>query len=495
MYRTWLNGGRSMNAALWCGAVMMVSALHSDARAATEWAEPEKVTRVEAGELTAANVLWWGFDEEDSTRYVQAAIDSGAAKVIIPLAGQDWIVRPITMTQDDQTILFENGVVVQAKEGAIRNRGTRLFEAIGRRNITFSGYGATLRMGRDEQFIREYHERGRRGGDLICILGSEEVLIEGLHLVEAWNDGIYVGRGGGQDYSRNITVRHVVADSNHRQGMSIVSVDGMLVEHSVFKNTRGGAPMAGIDCETHNERERLSNVVIRHNLFLNNSQLGMHNWPSRQTDQSAPVSILWENNYVRGSAVGIQVAAVNATTPPGEIVFRNNVIEGSSFAGILIRRAGLSQLKVRFEGNVLMNTAHEIYDDEEDNRFYREIWPGRMENAGDWYGQHGVPAAPIVFTAQSDNKAWQGNISFDNDLIISDLDGPMVVIQGPWGVDHAEMFGRDPEDTDEQFLGWANITGTLRVLNPNGGRIEKRAPVRDFDLQLKLHTGHADAYE
>lgn len=472
---------------LWQSAALALAALAlTSAAAQADFAEPQKVAQVLAGERTEAVVSWWGFDAEDSTAFMQAAIDSGAARVVVPyMDGQDWIVRPITMTQDDQTLFFEDKVVVRSKEGSIRGRGTRLFQAIGRNNVSFVGYGATLRMGFDDVFVEEYRTRRRRGGDLICVLGSENVLIEGLTLIEARNDGIYVGRDrGGRDYSKNVTVRNVVSDRNIRQGMSIVSVDGMLVENSVFKNTRGGAPMAGIDCETHRPEERLSNVVIRNCLFLNNSQLGLHNFPSKQTADSAPVSILWENNYVRGSVVGIQVASVQPETPPGEIVFRNNIIEGSSFAGILIRNVSAeSALQIRFSGNILINTAHEQYDEEE-VAWYRKHYPGVLDNPGDWYARHGCPSAPIVLTAARHNFQRQGNISFDNDLVISNLDKPAVVVSGAWG-EHREMFGPDGEPAEGVFQAWKNVTGSIRVVNPHGARMDVRTPVEEFTLEIK----------
>ena len=45
-----------------------------------EYRNPEMVAAVEAGEIDEANVLWWGFDEEDSAAYLQAAINSGVAR-------------------------------------------------------------------------------------------------------------------------------------------------------------------------------------------------------------------------------------------------------------------------------------------------------------------------------------------------------------------------------------------------------------------------------
>ena len=41
----------------------------------------------------------------------------------------------------------------------------------------------------------------------------------------------------------------VTADNNRRQGLSIVEADGVLVTDSIFSNTHGTRPSAGIDLE------------------------------------------------------------------------------------------------------------------------------------------------------------------------------------------------------------------------------------------------------
>ena len=44
---------------------------------------PEKIADVKAGKTDTAYASWWGFREEDSTEFLQAAINSGAKKVVI----------------------------------------------------------------------------------------------------------------------------------------------------------------------------------------------------------------------------------------------------------------------------------------------------------------------------------------------------------------------------------------------------------------------------
>lgn len=45
----------------------------------------EAIADVQSGKRTDANAAWWGFNPEDATEGLQAAIDSGARRLIIPI--------------------------------------------------------------------------------------------------------------------------------------------------------------------------------------------------------------------------------------------------------------------------------------------------------------------------------------------------------------------------------------------------------------------------
>jgi parallel beta helix pectate lyase-like protein len=79
-----------------------------------------------------------------------------------------------------------------------------------------------------------------------------------------WGDGFYV------EDATNTKFCAVTADSNRRQGLSIVEADDVLVTDSVFKNTHGTRPSAGIDLEPDNESQKITNVRIQNSKFLDN---------------------------------------------------------------------------------------------------------------------------------------------------------------------------------------------------------------------------------
>ena len=76
-----------------------------DAATTTASTRIASVAAVIDGSLKYADASWWGFNSEDTTDVIQAAIDSGAPKVIIPFMGEPWIVRPLKMRSDLELIL------------------------------------------------------------------------------------------------------------------------------------------------------------------------------------------------------------------------------------------------------------------------------------------------------------------------------------------------------------------------------------------------------
>ena len=46
-----------------------------------DWARPDLVAKVASGEIREARASWWGFDKDDSTVCLQAAIDSARRKL------------------------------------------------------------------------------------------------------------------------------------------------------------------------------------------------------------------------------------------------------------------------------------------------------------------------------------------------------------------------------------------------------------------------------
>ena len=135
--------------------------------------------------------------------------------------------------------------------------------------------GGTLEGDRDQH----QGKSGEWGMGIRIEGGAERITIAGVTAKNMWGDGFYVER------AKHVTLCGVVADRNRRQGLSVIEVDGLLVTHSVFKNTRRTRPSAGIDLEPDKADQKITNVRITYSKFLDNvgpgiliaGQKGAHN--------------------------------------------------------------------------------------------------------------------------------------------------------------------------------------------------------------------------
>ncbi len=433
-------------------------------------ANPQAIAEVLAGKRSLANAAWWGFDEHDSTAALQAAIDSGVRKLIVPNMGKEWIVEPLFLTQNHQEILFEPGVVVMAKQGAFRGRNDSLLTATDRINITLRGYGATLQMRKRDYQSPPYEKAEWRAG-LTCV-DCQDVTVLGLTIRDTGGDGLYFGG----NVCKDVLVKDVVCDNNHRQGMSIISTENFVAENCIFSNTIGTAPMAGIDLEPNMPGQRMSNVIIRNCIFDNNAMMGMHMNLLRLDSDSQPVSVLWDSNYVRGGEIGIHVTGTGEDTPRGLIEFSNNIVENTRHAAIMIRKkqTAAGRFKVVFNNHLLRNTTTlEPYDQETVNFFrqhYGIQYPSQWwRHATHWW--RNFPVAPIVLRGGSANP--MGGVALNGCFSIERKDVPAMVVAGsgnPRGENHKP--------------GWSDISGNITTSNPFGAWVDIRTPVKDFTLTI-----------
>ena len=99
----------------------------------------------------------FGFDAEDSTRFLQAALDSGAKEVIVDKRASPWVTRPL-FCRSAQEVFFEEGVEVLAKRGEFKDKADCLFRLEGLHDVKLvgGGKGATLRMWREDYLKPPY---------------------------------------------------------------------------------------------------------------------------------------------------------------------------------------------------------------------------------------------------------------------------------------------------------------------------------------------------
>jgi hypothetical protein len=396
----------------------------------------EKVGQVQAGTEPRAVASWWGFDPEDSTEYVQAAIDSGAPVVVVPYVGAPWVVRPIKLRGNIE-LIFEPGVVVLAKAGEFKGKGDSLFSVSDASNISIRGYGATLRMRKADYQSGAYEKAEWRM--TLDFAGCTNIKVEGVRLESSGGDGIYIGCTAKQPYCKDVTIRDVVCHDHHRQGISVIGAVNLLIENCVMSGTSGTAPEAGIDLEPNGPEERLENCVIRNCIFEDNAGAGMLVYVRPLSRESAPLSVLFENCYVKsGKDAGIAVGAVKDDGPKGTIEFRNCTVENTQGSGAYVYDKAAENARVVFTDCKWNNVATK----------------GRQ--------------APILFHARRESVATTiGGIDLIDCRVYDNKDRPAVVIEG-----REATKARD-------------IRGNLAVVSPATPRTDVKISAEDVSLNLK----------
>ena len=385
----------------------------------------QAIEDVAAGKIKEARASWWGFNPEDSTQALQAAINSGAPKLVVENTGKPWIVECITLA-GNQEILFEKGVEVLAKKGAFKGTGDCLFRAERKENITLTGYGATLRMRKADYQSPEYQKAEWR--HCLSFRSCKNIKVYGLALAESGGDGIYLGMAKKGVTNKDVHIKDVVCDKNHRQGISVITAEDLLIEDTLLRDTSGTAPQAGIDFEPNHPGERLVNCVMRNCVASGNAGGGYDFYLPPLDATSEPISLRIENcrsENDRPSAVRICTGNTPARAVKGKIEFVNCTFQGSGGAGISIADKPVDGCRIRFEKCSLLDTALTA-----------------------------TTQAPIVFQARQGASESVGGVEFAECVVRDPQDRkPMASVDGAGGV------------------GIKGITGNL-VLEKDGRRTE-----------------------
>jgi hypothetical protein len=301
-----------------------------------------------SGELKEARASWWGFDKEDSTRSLQAAINSRVPRLIVDATGSPWITDRLACVSE-QEIVFEKGVEVLAKRGAFTGKADALFSLVCVTNVTLRGPGATLRMRRADYDAPPYAKAEWR--HVLCIKSSANIRVEGLTLAESGGDGIYLGCVKSEWPNRDIVIKDVICDRNYRQGISVISAENLLIENTVMRDTAGTAPAAGIDFEPNHFGERLKNCVMRNCVTENNQGSGYDFYLPNLTRASEPVSIRLENCRSIGDQSGLKITTGNAETQAvaGVMAFVGCRFERVQRTGISVARKPAFGMALAFE--------------------------------------------------------------------------------------------------------------------------------------------------
>lgn len=308
-------------------------------------------------------VSQFGYDAADSTRFLQAALDSGARRIVVDRKEGPWVTLPL-VARSNQEIVFEDGVELQAKRGAFMGLRETLLTVANVTNVTLRGLGAggTLRMHKKDYQKPPYPRSQWRHA--LRIFSVRNVLVENMRFVSSGGDGIVVSESveGGAPPC-DVTIRNCVSDGNHRQGMSVISAKNLLVENCVFRNTSGTPPQAGVDIEPDSNTHHLVDVVFRNCMTTNNAGKGLELYLQKLDSSSSPVSVLFDGC----SSIGDYTAAAvhggctrEESFPKGLVEYRNCSLLSAKGYGLYVSASPASAFDVLFDGCTVSNASRDV---------------------------------------------------------------------------------------------------------------------------------------
>jgi Pectate lyase superfamily protein len=208
-----------------------------------------------------------GDGRTDDTAAIQAAIDEVAGTggtVFVPKGVYvvDAVAKKRRLTLgSDMTLKLDNDAVLKAMP--TDSRKYSILTVSGVSNVTI--VGGTLEGERAQHMGND----GEAGMGIRIEGGAKHVTVSGVTSRKMWGDGFYV------EDANDTKFCGVTSDGNRRQGLSIIEADGVLVTDSVFSNTHGTRPSAGIDLEPDHPSQQIVNLRIQNSKFLNNAGPGI----------------------------------------------------------------------------------------------------------------------------------------------------------------------------------------------------------------------------
>ncbi len=382
----------------------------------------------------------YGFNPEDATLALQAAVNSGADCVIVENLGTDWIIQPIHLTSD-QELIFRSGVVVTAKPGAFHGNNDCLFKAYYKNNILLTGYGAVLRMQKEDYISFAY--QGSQWRHVLSFLSCNNITVKGLTLNDSGGDGIFIGAGANEPPCQNIHIADVVCDNNYRAGIGVNSVSELIVENSVLINTKGYVPQTGIGLETDFRSSQLVNCLIINCHFQNNAHSSLIVNLRSSYSGSKEVSITFSGCTITNqTGWGIHLATFPEDSAGGWVRFQDCLVDGVQGIGLYC------QIKAAYGIGVIFESC---------------TWKNVQEN-----NTLGIGNFPLLLTDEITMLANEyGGLRFI-DCVVEDQQ------------DRYFLKTTEPPES----LGCANLKGNITVINPHGARIDLGPKAHDIDLLI-----------
>ncbi|MBO5752013.1 MAG: right-handed parallel beta-helix repeat-containing protein [Kiritimatiellae bacterium] len=262
----------------------------------------------------------FGWNAEDATECLRAALKSGAKTVRIDKQQSDWVLSSTVRIPSNVEVVLEDGVTLRAMPERFKGLTDSLLAVVREKNVTLRGEGtARLLMNKADYFDKTRYRIGE-WRHAVNLMDAERLIISNLTIEASGGDGVYVNG------CRLGLIDKVTSVGNARQGVSIISADRLMIRNSRFIQTKGVNPQCGIDIEPHVDTCRVKKVIIDNCQFEGNAAHGIAINVSGMSAKSEPLSVTVRNCTVSGNGgYGIWALLARASHEPvkGKVRFEN----------------------------------------------------------------------------------------------------------------------------------------------------------------------------
>ncbi len=171
----------------------------------------------------------------------------------------DAVGAPLTL-KSDLTLDLSAAVLTALPTAALSYQIVRVH---GCNNVTI--IGGVIKGERNTHLASTAWDVGGWGHGISIQKGSRNIKVTGTQVSDCFADGIYI------EDAYDVEISKVTSDHNRRQGMSVIQVDGLVVNACQFSNSGGTPPGCGIDLECDTDVEYIRNVTVSKCVFYGNA--------------------------------------------------------------------------------------------------------------------------------------------------------------------------------------------------------------------------------
>ena len=273
----------------------------------------------------------------DDTSAIQRAVNAMAGKGgTVRVPSGTYLVNAAAggvLLGSNMTFRLESGAILKAIP---TSQGYRILTVTGASNVNIVG-GGTLQGERNE------HTGSSSGTGVGLSIGNNahDVVVENLSSRDCWGDGFYINGTN----ATNVTLCNVVSDNNRRAGISITSVDGLIIRNSIFSNSHGAIGECGLNIEP-NGGQAVNDVQILGCTFEDNLGPGLAvgvpctpNAPGVTIVSNIEIDGNTARNNGTGSLDGGLTGGMEISKCSGTAITNNTCI-GNAADGIHLRACG-----------------------------------------------------------------------------------------------------------------------------------------------------------